>query len=818
MDTLWQDLRLGVRTLIRTPLFTIAVVLTLGLGIGANATVFTIVNRLLLKPLPVNDPGNLYVVAVTHEGNEQPHNVSYLDFQDFRDKSGAFTELAAYDMDFVGLSADRRADRILVHYVTDNYFSMLGVPPALGRVFQPSGAPHPGDDPSVVFGNTYWRKRFNADPSVVGRTVLINGRPFTVAGVVPATFLGTYALMEADAYLPFTMHARADYDRLVTKRDEHTLHVLGRLRPGLSRARAQAAIDVTAAQLESQFPTTNKGVRARVIPERLARPEANAADQNPIVAGVFLVLVGLVLLVACVNVVNLIMVRATARQRELAVRAALGAGRGRLVRQLLTESLVLAALGGAAGALIGWATAGVLQRVQFPMDIPIRMDFAFDWRVFGYVALLALSAGIGVGLLPALRSSRSDLNAALREGGRGTSEAGSRQRVRSVLVVAQVAVSLVLLIAAGLFVRSVMRAQSIDLGFDPSHVLNAAMDVSAQGYDETRGRQFFDELLLRAQRLPGVESASLAYSVPMGYYNTSTFIEIEGQPPSDKQRRPAGGLNFVSPEYLATMRLRLVSGRFILPRDDERAPHVAVINQFMAKRFWPGQDPIGRRFRASDAGDAWLQVIGVVQDAHQSWLFDDPQPYVYVALAQQYKPLRTLQLRVNGDAAALAPLVQREIRALDPNLPMFDVRTMEAVVQGPNGFFFIRLGAIFGGVLGLLGLTLALVGVYGVVSYTASQRTQEIGVRMALGAERRDIIRLVLGRGLVLITVGVAAGTIVSAGLSRLMASLLFNLSPVDPPTFIGVPVVLGLMALFASYVPAQRATRIDPAIALRGE
>jgi putative ABC transport system permease protein len=721
-------------------------------------------------------------------------------------------------MDFVGLSADRRADRILVNYVTDNYFSMLGVPPALGRVFQPSGTPHPGDDPSVVLGNTYWRKRFGADPSVVGRTVLINGKPFTVAGVVPASFLGAYALTEAEAYLPFTMHTPADYERLVTKRDEHTLHVLGRLRPGLTRAQAQAAIDVTAAQLEAQFPTTNKGVRARVIPEWLARPEANAADQNPIVAGVFLVLVGLVLLVACVNVVNLIMVRATARHRELAVRAALGAGRGRLIRQLLTESLVLAALGGAAGALIGWATAGLLQRIQFPMDIPIRMDFAFDWRVFGYVALLALSAGIGVGLLPALRSSRSDLNAALREGGRGTSEGGSRQRVRSVLVVAQVAVSLVLLIAAGLFVRSVMRAQSIDLGFDPSHVLNAAMDVSAQGYDEPRGRQFFDELLLRAKRLPGVESASLAYSVPMGYYNTSTFIEIEGQPASDKQRRPAGGLNFVSPEYLATMKLRLVSGRFILPRDDERAPRVAVINQFMARRFWPGQDPIGRRFRASDAGDAWLEVIGVVQDAHQSWLFDDPQPYVYVALAQVYRPLRTLQLRVTGDAAALAPLVQREIRALDPNLPMFDVRTMTAVIQGPNGFFFIRLGAIFGGVPGLLGLTLALVGVYGVVSYTASQRTQEIGVRMALGAARRDILRLVLGRGLVLIGAGVAAGTIVSVGLSRLMASLLFNLSPVDPPTFIGVPVLLGLMALVASYVPALRATRVDPAIALRGE
>ncbi len=366
MDSLWQDVRLGVRTLLKAPLFTMAVVITLGLGIGANAAVFTIVNRMLLKPLPVHDPGGLYVLAVQHEGNEQPHNLSWLDYQDFRDKSGAFAELAAYDINFVGLSADNRAERVTVAYVTSNYFSMLGVPPGLGRVLQPGDAGEPGQDPIIVLGHSYWAKRFNRDPAVVGRPVVVNGRPFTIAGVVPEWFQGVYALVEFDAYMPLTMEASEAYKNLTTKRDEHSLHVIGRLSPGLGGAQAQAAVDVLAKQLEAQYPETNKTVRARVIPERLARPEANSADQTPIVAGIFLLLVGLVLLVACVNVINLIMVRATTRQREIAVRAALGAARRRLVRQMLTESVILALAGGAAGAVVGRVVSYAIGSIKLP--------------------------------------------------------------------------------------------------------------------------------------------------------------------------------------------------------------------------------------------------------------------------------------------------------------------------------------------------------------------------------------------------------------------------------------------------------------------
>ena len=818
MDSLWQDARLGVRSLLKAPLFTVAVVLTLGLGIGANAAVFTIVNRLLLKPLPVRDAAGLYVLAVQHDGNDAPHNVSWLDYLDYKDKSGAFAELAGYNVGFVGISADNRAERITVSYVTNNYFSMLGVPPAVGRVLQPGDPVQPGAAPFVVLGHSYWTKRFSADPAVVGRGVLVNGKPFTVAGVVPSWFEGVYALVEFDAYLPLSMLPQSEYTDVTTKRDEHSLHVIGRLNDDIDRQQAQAAVNVLATQLETQFPETNKTVRARVIPERLARPEANSADQTPVVASVFLVLVGLVLLVACVNVINLIMVRATVRQREIAVRAALGAARVRLIRQMLTESVILALLGGVAGAVVGRVSASLIGSIQLPGDLPFRFDLQFDWRVFGYIAAVALASGVGVGLLPALRASKADLNAVLREGGRGTSDGGGRQRARSVLVVAQVAVSLVLLIAAALFVRSVQSAESIDLGFDPSHVLNATTDVAQQGYDEPRGKAFYDELLRRARQIPGVEAASLAYSVPLGYYNSAAFLEIEGQPPSTKARRPVADYNAVSPEYLQTIKPRLLQGRFISSQDDERGRRVAVINRHMANAFWPGQDAIGKRFRSTDLHNVWLEVVGVVQDGKQSGLFADPASYFLVPIAQEYRSLRVLQLRTAGDPAVLAPLVAREIRAIDPDLPVFDVTTMERMIQGPNGFFLLRMGALFGGALGLLGLALAMVGVYGVVSYAASQRTQEIGLRMALGASRAEIMRLVLGRGLVLVTLGLGAGIAAALSVTHLLASLLFNISPVDPATFVGVPVLLGVMAIAASYIPAFRATRIDPAVALRGE
>ena len=819
MDSVWQDVRHGIRMLLKSPLFTVTVALTLGLGIGANAAVFSIVNTLLLRPLPVADPSNLYVVTVTHQDNEQPHHVSYADFVDYRKQIDVFSDLAAYTIDFAGLSADNRADRIAVAYVTGNFFSMLGVGSGIGRTILPSEGATFGADPIIVLGRTYWKTRFNGDASIVGRRVLVNGRPFIVAGVVPEGFYGVYALVEFEAYLPFgMMFPEATYTELIERRDNHELLVLGRLKPGVTASQAQARLDVVARQLEQQYPDTNKTVRARLIPEHLARPEPNGADSNPLVAGVFMLLVSLVLLVACVNVVNLLMVRATVRHRELAVRAALGAGRGRLVRQMLTESLLLAAAGGLTGALIGRWLSTLLSRIKLPADLPIRFDLAFDWRVFSYIAVVALGTGLIVGLIPALRASRTDLNEVLREGGRSMAEGGRRQRLRSVLVVAQVAVSLVLLVAAGLFVRSVQRAQSVDLGFDPRHVLNLSMDVSQQGLDETRGRAFYRELESRVRALPGVESVSYAYSVPFGYYNSSEYVESEDHPVPKGQRKPSAAFNMVGPEYFHTLKVPLVRGRAFNGQDDERARPVAIVNEFMAERFWPDQDPIGKRFRMQGAETRWLEVVGVTRTGKYRFIFEDPGFYFFAPIAQQYRAQRVLHLRTAGAPEVLAPAAQKEIRALNPDLPVFDVRSMEHMLEGPNGFFLLRMGALFGGGLGVLGLVLALVGIYGVVSYAAAQRTQEIGVRMALGAQRRDILRLVVGHGLRLVAVGITLGLAASFGISRLLANLLFGISSTDPATFATVPLILGGMAILASYLPAIRATRIDPSVALRNE
>jgi predicted permease len=817
MEKLWQDMRLGARMLLKNTGFTLTVALTLGLGIGANAAVFSIVNTLLLRPLPVSDPYNLYVLASIHDDNPQPHNVSWLDFQDYRSHTDIFSDLAACAFGFVGLSADNRADRIAVANVTGNYFSMLGVKPAHGRLILPHEGEKFGADPVIVLGHSFWKQRFNGDPSVVGRAVHVNGKPFTIVGVVPETFTGTYALVEFEAYLPAAMlPTETAYREQTEKRDNHELHVFGRLRPGLSRAQAVSGLDVVSRQLEQQYPDTNRTVKMRLVPEHLARPEAAAADQNPYVAGVFLLLVGLVLLVACVNVVNLLMVRAASRHRELAVRAALGAGRKRLVRQLLTESLLLSATGGIVGAALGRWLSGMIARIPFPADIPIRFDLAFDWRVLAYIAAVVLAAGLLVGLLPAFRASRTNLNDALREGGRGMAEGSTSHRLRGLLVVSQVAVSLVLLVAAGLLVRSVRQAKSIDLGFEHANVLNLSMDVSQQGQDEVRGRAFYKQVEDRVRALPGVQSVSYAYSVPFGYYNVAEYVEVDGHPIGKDERRPAAPYNVVSPDYFNTLRIPILRGRGFTEQDDDKAPWVAVINQFMADRLWPGEEPIGKRFRPQGSTAQWFEVVGVAKDGKYQFIFEDKPMYYYLPLAQQYRALRVIHVRTAGAPESLAPLVQKEIRSLNPHLPVYDVRSMTQMLHGGNGFFLLNMGALFGGALGLLGLVLALVGIYGVVSYSANQRTQEIGVRMALGAQRTDILRLVVGQGLLLVAAGIVLGLGAAFGVSRLLGNMLFGISATDVPTFAVVPIVLGTMALFASYIPALRATRIDPIAALR--
>jgi len=523
-----------------------------------------------------------------------------------------------------------------------------------------------------------------------------------------------------------------------------------------------------------------------------------------------------VMTVAAVNVTNLLLARATSRRQELAIRAALGAGRGRLIRQMVTESLMLAALGGGAGVLLGTWAARVLAAMRLPGDLPVRFDFDLDGRVLAYAVTVALVTGLLVGLVPAVRVSGADLDRALRQSRHGS--AGTHgHRIRGVLVVAQIAFCFVLLAAAGLFVRSLLEAQRADLGFRAESILNVHMDVGQLGYTEAQGRTFFEQVDRRVRTIPGVEDMSFAFTIPMGYIRVSNAVEAEGQP-VDSNKGLSAGTNIVSSEYFQTMGIEVVRGRSFSDGDNEQSRPVALVNQHLADILWPGRDPIGRRFRSAGSDEAWVEIVGVTNTGKYGFLFEDPQPYFYVPIAQQYTGLRVLQVRTSRPPEALAPAIERAIRALEPNLPLYDVQSMTRALGSGLGFFPVRVGAVSAASLGLLALALAMVGLYGVISYLTSQRTHEIGVRMAIGATQNDIVRVVLHDGSKLVLLGLAAGLLVTLACSRVVGSFLFGISARDPLTLVSVAPILGSVALIACAIPAWRAARVDPTVALRSE
>jgi predicted permease len=819
MATLWQDARYALRMLAKSPMLTAIVILTLALGIGANTAIFGIVNGLLLRPLPVKSPEQIMVLAGKLQGDTLGiFTISYAQLVDFRKQSDAFSELFASQIDLAGLSVGGKASQFLYARVTGNYFSTLGVQPAQGRLFLPAEGEAGAKDPYVVLGYSFWQKRFGADPGIVGKQALVDGQEATIIGVAPKGFQGTQFSLDFDGYVPLNMMPEEDAAKFWSDRTSRGLIVMGRLKPGVSLRQAQSSLNVVTERLAQQYPGTDKGVTVRVIPERLARPQPFANNIVPFIAGIFLVLAVLVLLLACMNVANILLVRATLRQREMAVRAALGASRGRLIRQLLTESILLALFGGAGGLLLGTWASGAIALLLPVSKLPVRLDFSFDWRVFVYALAAALLAGALVGVWPALRAGRADVNSVLQGGGRSDTAGVGRHRVRSVLVVAQVGGSLVLLIVAGLFARSLVRAQQANLGFDPDHVLNVVLDPKEVGYDAARTKNFYRDLESRVRALPGVQTASLAYSVPMGEVNDGSSIYVEEHPFAPGQQAPVVVYNRVDAPYFDTMRVPLLQGRAFRENDDEKAPLVAIVNKAMANQFWPNENPIGKRFSLKSATGPFAEIVGVAGDGKYVFIGWDRQSYFYVPQAQNYTSYRTLQVRSSVPPETLIAQMQREIRALDPNMPITDVRTMRESLSGGNGFFIFRIGAILAAAMGILGLTLAVVGVYGVVSFAASQRTHEIGIRMALGAGRPDILRLVLRQGLVLVMGGVLSGVLLAWALTRSMATLLVGVSPTDPLTFVTATLLLGGIGLWACYAPARRAMHLDPMVALRYE
>jgi predicted permease len=819
MATLWQDVRYAFRMLGKSPMLTIIVILTLALGIGANTAIFGIVNGILFRPLPVKSPEQIMVLAGQAQGDTLGiFQLSYPQLVDLRKQADAFSDVFAVQINFGGLSYAGKADQFIYGYVTGNYFSGLGVQPALGRLFLPAEGEAGSKDPYIVLGYDFWQKRFGGDAGVVGKQALIDGEQATIIGVTPKGFQGTNFALDLDGYIPLNMQPVQAAAPFWTDRTGRGLAVLARLKPGISLQQAQSSMNVVTARLAEQYPETDKGMTVRAVPERLARPQPFPNNIVPFIAGLFLALAALVLLLACMNVANILLVRATMRQREMAIRAAMGANRWRLIRQLLTESIMLALLGGIGGLAMGVWASGAVGALLPAGRLPIRVDFGFDWRVFAYAMVAALITGAIVGLWPAVRAGRTDVNSVLQSGGRSDTAGVSRHRLRSVLVVAQVAGSLVLLIVAGLFVRSLVRAQHAYMGFDADHVLNLTLDPHEIGYDEARTKTFYHDLEARVRAMPGVQSASLAFSVPMGNVQDGSMIYVEGQPPTPGQAPPLVIYNHVDEPYFDTMRVPLLRGRAFREEDNDKAPLVAIVNQTMAQQFWPNQDPIGKRFSLKSATGPFTEIVGLAADGKYIFIGFDNKPYFFVPLAQSYMSYRTLQVRSSVPPESLIAQMQNEVRALDSNMPVTEVETMRQSLSGGNGFFIFQVGAILAATMGFLGLTLAVVGVYGVVSFAASQRTHEIGIRLALGAGKRDILRLVLQQGLALVIIGVLFGMVLAWALTRSMASILVGVSPTDALTYATATVVLAAIGFWACYAPARRAMQLDPMVALRYE
>lgn len=816
-----QDLRFAARMLRKSPGFALVAVLTLALGIGANAAIFSVVNGLVFRPLPVYAPNEMVSLAY-HNQAVSSNGFSYPDFDDIRNQTTAVFRSAAgvqpFQMD--GLSMGGQNQSIWVDFVTTNFFQVMGIRPALGTFFQPAGGKIDGSDPVLVLSYSFWQSHLGADPSVIGRSVSINGRPVTIIGVAPKGFGGIFPILDTQGYSPVGMAAlTADSPKdFLTDRKLESLVIVGRLKSGVGIGQAQSALAVVARRLTQQYPDIHKWDSVQAFPIGPAGPVSNASDLDGIdsMAAFFLVLVGLVLVLACLNVANLLLVRASARQREMAVRAALGAGRSRLARQLLTESLLLALLGCAGGIFLGIGASRGVNSINFSSAIPIAFNVSFDWRVFAYAFGAALLTGLLVGLTPAIRAARGNLTSVLHESPRTGSV--RRQRTRSVLVVAELSGSLMLLIVAGLFVRSLQSVERSDLGFDPDHVMNVSVAPTEAGYDKAQATIFLKQLLQQARALPGVESASLAATIPMGYYRHMDELTIDGYQTPSGQRRPAAGYNAVSPGYFRTMRIPLIQGRDFCDSDDESSQYVAIVNQEMAKTYWPNQDPLGKHFVVGKDTTRPIQIVGVVKNVRAEHFTGSFRPDFYRPFAQSYFNPVSLQLRTELPSATAFHETLDLIHSLAPAMPVFDVQTMRQALDTLNGLLLYQIGAAITASLGVLGLLLGLVGVYGVVSYTASERTREIGIRIALGAAPSQVLRMILGQGIVVVAAGVVLGGLLAGGIGRLARDLLSGVSPMDPLTYVSASALLAIVALFACYVPARRAMRVDPVVALRHE
>jgi predicted permease len=812
MQTLIQDLRFGARQLLKRPGFTLLAIISMALGIGANTAIFSLVDTVAFRPLPVRNASELQELYGTLHNGADYTLQSYLNYKDYRDRNQVFSGLIAYRIIVASLSHNGNNERVWGTVVSGNYFDVLGVPLLLGRGFLPEENETPKSHPVVVLSYGCWQKRFGSDPAIVGRTVSLNNVTFTVVGVARKGFIGTEVAYAPEIWTPLMMGPVIEPgSTYLDNRDSDNLFVVGRLKPGVTRAQAEASLKVLTAEMGKENPKENVGRGIELIPPGLFIPDI----RNSVLtfAAVLTAIGALVLLLACVNLANLLLARATERRKEIAIRLAVGASRARLIRQLLTESVLLSLLGGAGGVILaGWINH-LVRTIKLPTDVALMFDLRVDWRVLSFTLALSVLTGLLFSVIPALQASKPQLVPALKD---EASMAGFRRsKLRNTLVVAQVALSLVLLISAGLIVRSLQEAQRMRPGFNPQNAVALSFDVGLQGYDEAKGRAFQKQVLERIRALPGVESAALTDNIPLSLNYSSTTIYLEGQPPAASAQLPFAIPTSVTPDYFRTMGITL-RGRDFAEQEDKRENRVAVVNETFAKKFFPGQDPIGKRFNYSRPEDPFWQIIGVCGDGKYNSLGEEPKAAVFRPQLRDYSTTVSLVARTNRDPGNVLADIQREMRSLDPTLPLYEVKTLQEHMRLP--LFPARMAAGALGGFGVLALVLAAVGIYGVMSYVVAGRTREIGLRMALGARTGNVRGLILRQGMTLAAIGSIIGLAIAFLATRLLKSVLYGVNAIDPRTFIGVTVLLGAVALLACWIPALRASRVDPMVALRAE
>jgi putative ABC transport system permease protein len=806
---LWQDIRYGARMLLKQPGFTLVATLTLALGIGANTAIFSVVDTVLLRPLPFQEAERLMMLrGVDTRKGDGPGNISYPNFVDWRAQSGSFERLAAFRHRNFTLTGGGEPARLNGAVASAELFTLLGVSPSLGRSFR---AEEDNAGASVVIlSHGLWRRRFNSDPQVIGRNITLDDRSLTVVGVTPADFQFPIAAEPADLWTTIAYDATGD-NPMTAQRGLGYLRAIGRLKPGVNLTQAQAEIDGIARRLERQYPDSNAHQGARLVP---AREHLVGEVRRPLL--VLFGAVGCVLLIACANVANLLLARATARRREIALRAAMGASRGRVVRQLLTESVMLALAGSVCGWVLAWGCLESLLSLS-PENIPRLQDIRLDGRVFGFTLLVSLLTGVIFGLAPALQAAKTELTETLKEGGHSGGVARGA-RLRGALMVAEVAIAFVLTVGAGLLLNSFWRLSQVNPGFDPRQTLAFRLSLPESKYSGSQAVAFFERLQARLQNLPGVRSASVSFGLPFGRGSIGTDLDIEGRPFASGDR-PHIDCQIVLPDYFRTLGIRLIKGRDFNARDDLNARPVAIINETLARRFFPNEDPIGKRLRpdiAAGPGDVPMrEIIGVVGDVRYRSLTADVPPEVYLPYPQI--PIAAgmrVALRTDADPRSLISAARTEVHALDKELPLFEVKTLNEYVGGAVAHprFNALLLLLFAGVA----LLLTAAGLYGVISYSVTRRTREIGIRMALGAQTHDMLRLVVKQGMTMTLIGEVIGLGGALALTRLLKTLLFGVSAADPLTFSIIVLLLTIVTFVACWLPARRATKVDPMVALR--